>query len=642
MSGTIILPSNDRLDTSRVTAPDGSVRHRENMVIAGTVFSQVANVVNTQPANTDYGLPVWVVGHHPDSASAAHQVTQNTHLSNLRTDVQNVQAAILGTPAVKFASAQAVTVSSLPNVTFSGQQPVHGTVVIANTPIPISTVAGTVNVAFTPTSNQSVTVTTAAAGGTVLALFSEQQTQTTSLSNINTNVQSVQAAILGTPAVKFATSQQVNITNTPAVTFSGQQPIHGTVQIGGIPSVNINNTPIPISTVAGTVQVAFTPSSTQSVSMVTAAAGGTVLARYDEQQTQTTSLNNINTNVQAVQAAVLGTPAVKFASAQSVTISNTPSVTFSGQQPIHGTVALYGTPSVAISTMPPISVNSGTISYILNERLDIALRNMGVPGTPVRIDPTGTTTQPVNLVGGAGTVAINSIPSVTVDSLPNIVFSGQQPIHGTIIVNNTINANITNTPAVTLSGQQPVHGTVIVNNTVTTTVSNTPSVTVTNNEFPVRLQNYGHSGTPLRVDPTGTTIQPVSIASAAPISTIAGTVAVNVRNNIFTHKTARVEVGGAGNYTIVSAVTGKRIKVYGANVQAERGGTVPVTWMDGTAPMAGTQTYVDREGFVMVVNPPSFIFAPQPGTALVAHVGTILNSGGGFRGWVSYWDNDIE
>ena len=673
-----------------------------------------------------------------DYARYSAQLTEITSLNAIDADIQAVRNAVIGTPAVKFASPQ--------EITFSGQQPVHGTVVVSSipsvtvislpaitfaSPQPISSVSGTVRIDPIGVTTQPVSISSAVPISTVA----------------------------GTVSVTFPSTQSVNVANIPAVTFSGQQPVHGTVVVSSLPPITFAS-PQPISTIAGTVQVAFTPASVQSVNMTTAAAGGTVLALYAEQQTQTTSLQLIDDVVHVINAA-LGKIALVGGQRDdaSTTLATEDAIVpfrVTSQRAIHNNwrnesgqeIGTSGTPvyievtggitqPVSISTSVNIGAVAGTVkvAFAPEYTQNVNLLNVGFAGTPLRIDPTGTTTQPVSI---SGTISIpdyaryseqitqttslqllddtvhaanaalgkvtaiggqrddesitlateNTISPIRITSyraqhvsLRNeigvevgsagtplrvdptgittqpISFVGQQPIHGTVQIGGIPSVSISNTPSIAFSGQQPVHGTVQINGPlgggieaaavrVTLATDSTGVISIDDNggsitvdgEVNAKLLNYGHVGTPLRVDPTGTTIQPISW-SGVPTVSIPGTIAVNIRNNIYTYKTARVDIGATGDNTLVSSVTNKRIKVYAINMNAERAGTVGVVWMDGTLPLSGTQSFSDREGYTFSVPPPAYLLAPQAGTALVAHVPTPLFTGG-MRGWVSYFDDD--
>ena len=646
-----------RFDPTGTTTQPVSIAASVNIgAVAGTVnvaftpaSTQDVRLMNVGFAGTPMRIdptgtttqPISFVGQQPVhgtvviSSMPAIQVTSGTqaYITNELLNISLRNVGFAGTPLVtSFAGTPSVNIADMPPISLSP--------ITFASPQPISTIAGTVAVAFTPAASQNVILTTPTTAGTVLALLSEQQLQTTALQLIDDTVHAANAAFGKTIAIggqrddesiTLATenavaptritsyrAQHVSLRNeigteigsagtplrvdptgatTQPISFVGQQPIHGTVQVSSLPNVTVSS--LPNITFSGQQPV-----------------HGTV---------QVSSI-----------------PPITFASPQAVT--------FSGQQPIHGTVVVSSIPSVAVNSLPsitfaspqPISTVAGTVSVSFPSTQTVSISGtVSIPdyaryseqitqSTSLSLIDTDVVTIRNAVLGTPG-VNVVTLPPISFSSPQAITFSGQQPVHGTVQINGPLGSGIEATAVrVTLASDST--GLISVDD-------NGGSLTV-DGQVNVLLQNYGHSGTPLRVDPTGTTTQPVSFISAQPISTVAGTVAVNVRNSIFTHKTARIDMGGAGNHTVVAGLANRRIKVYAMSANAERGGTVNIAWLDGTSPMSGTQAFVDREGFAMAVSPPAFLLAPQPGTALVAHVGTILNSGGGFRGWVSFWDDD--
>lgn len=769
--GTITLPSGDKLLTQTETLSSGALVHREEVVISGTIIDHHALPTNSPASTSDFGLPVRVI-----SDQVFDFALKNT--------------GVAGTP-LRFdptgTTTQPVSVVNSPSVTFVSPQP-------------ISTIAGTVQVAFIPSSTQNVNIITPAAGGTTLALFSEQQSQTTVLNSIDVDILSVRNAVIGTPAVKFASPQSITWSGTPSVIASnipvplpitdngGSLTIDGAVSISGTISapdyaryseqqtqttslsllddivhafnavigksaliagqrddvatttatedniapvrittyraqhvslrnesgneigtagtplrfdptgtttqpVSISN-PIDIANVAGTVNVVFTPASVQSVTITTPAAGGTTLALYSEQQTQTTSLNNINTSVGNVRTAVLGTigvnintmpavsisgtismpdyarfseqltqtsrlttidtdilsvfnavmgtPAVKFPSAQSVNIANTPSITFSGQQPVHGTVIVNSLPAITIASNQTVGI-SGTISFADYARYSEQItQTTSLQLIDDIVHTFNAVLSKVAAIGGQ--VDDQSITLGTEGNVAPIRITPYRAEHVSLRSEGGFEVGTAGTPLrfdPTGTTTQPVSNTVlsVVGGGAEATAQRVTIASDSTGNLNVKLLNYGHSGTPLRVDPTGTTTQPISFSVAQPISTIAGTVAVNTQTNIRNFKTARIDVGASGDTTIVSAVTAKRLKVYAVNMNAERAGTIQAVWKDGTAPLSGTQMFLDREGLAHSVQPPAFLFAPQAGTAVVFHA-SANQFASGMRGMVSYWDSD--
>ena len=705
--GKVAAIGGQRNDSSPTVAAEGAVAppritsqrafHFNLRNEAGQEIGTAGTPLRFDPTGTTT-QPISFVGQQPIhgtvviSSMPAVQVTSGTqaYITNELLNVSLRNVGFAGTPLVtSFAGTPSVNIADMPAISLS---PITFAV-----PQPISTIAGTVAVSFPPTATQSVNLRNAGGfevatvGTPIYVAYSSPPTIASITNPINIG------AVAGTVNINFtpAASQNVNLMNvgfagTPLVTSFAGTP---SVNIADMPPISLSPitfaSPQPISTIAGTVAVAFTPAASQNVILTTPTTAGSVLALLSEQQLQTTALQLIDDTVHAANAAFGKTVAI-------------------GGQRDDESITLATENAVA-----PTRITSYRAQHV-SLRNEIGIE-IGSAGTPLRVDPTGVTTQPISFVGQQpihGTVQVSSLPNVTVSSLPNIVFSGQQPIHGTVQVSSIPPITFASPQAVTFSGQQPVHGTVVVSSIPSVTVNSLPSITFANPQpistvagtvsvsFP-STQTVSISGTisipdyaryseqltqstslslidanvvtvrnavlgtpgvnvvtlppisfsspqaitfsgqqPIHGTVVVSSLPPVTFASAQPISTVAGTVAVNVRNDIFTHKTARIDMGGAGNHTVVAGLANRRIKVYAMSANAGIGGTVNIAWLDGTSPMSGTQVFVDREGFAMAVSPPAFLLAPQPGTALVAHVGTILNSGGGFRGWVSFWDDD--
>jgi hypothetical protein len=127
----------------------------------------------------------------------------------------------------------------------------------------------------------------------------------------------------------------------------------------------------------------------------------------------------------------------------------------------------------------------------------------GVASTPLRTDPTGTTTQPVS-----GTVAVSNLPAT-------------QPVSGTVTVANPVNAvQVNNFPA-----NQTVSGTVTVAN---------PISTVAVNNFPATQQVAGTVGVNGSVAVTNfpgtqTVAGTVQVSNLPTTQAVTGTVNANLR-----------------------------------------------------------------------------------------------------------------
>ena len=102
-----------------------------------------------------------------------------------------------------------------------------------------------------------------------------------------------------------------------------------------------------------------------------------------------------------------------------------------------------------------------------------------------------------------------------------------------------------------------------------------------------------------------------------------------------TLKTSAFTLGSTG--TVVSAVAGKRIKVYAVKLFSSASGTVTVNFRDGnTTNIEGGQTLAASSGYTETINPPYSLFSTSSGTSLdLVTVGT-----GTVGGRISYWDDD--
>lgn len=101
-------------------------------------------------------------------------------------------------------------------------------------------------------------------------------------------------------------------------------------------------------------------------------------------------------------------------------------------------------------------------------------------------------------------------------------------------------------------------------------------------------------------------------------------------------KSAAIDVSNAGNNTIVSAVSGRRIKVVAYSIQAV--GTVNVKFTDGAIDLTGPFSFQAREGNAFGVPAPSWMFGTSAGAALVLN----LSDAVAVNGFVTYFDDDAE
>lgn len=582
MSGTITLPSGDKLITQTEIIGSGALVHREEVIVSGTISGRLALPTNTEPSLNDYGLPVREI-------SGPNIGVLGTPLRIDPTGATTQPISIASTVTVAHPGTIGVVVISQPAITFNGPQPISsvaGTVQVAFTPsavqsvnlinvgfagtpirtdptgqttqpisiasnVNIGAVAGTVQVAFTPSSTQDVNLKNVGFAGTPLVTsFSGTPSVNIAemppipLSPITFASPQPISNVAGTVSVTFPSAQFVSINNTPSVTFSGQQPIHGTVVVSSIPPITFAS---PQAVTFGTISLAD-------------------YARYSEQLTQSSRLSTIDNSVISARDELRGTLTVKFPSSQSVSISNTPAITFSGQQPIHGTVVVSSLPPITFASAQPISTVAGTVNVAFTPASlqSVALMNVGFAGTPL-----------VTSFAGTPSVNIATMPSI---SLSPITFASPQPIStiaGTVAISFTPASSqsvILTTPAaagsvLALNDEQLIQSGYLeqirdqtdetrdILNTVYHATSspqgnfwsvggeytNSPLALSSGQAAPVRITRthglhsnlrredgieIGTSGTPLRIDPTGTTTQPVSISAAVPISSVAGTVQV--------------------------------------------------------------------------------------------------------------------
>lgn len=268
---------------------------------------------------------------------------------------------------------------------------------------------------------------------------------------------------------------------------------------------------------------------------------------------------------------------------------------------------------VDVTRLPSLPAGSNTIGKV-------QLRNpgntadLGDATNPVRVDPTGTTTQPVS-----GTVTVSAI-------------SGALPAGN----NNIGDVDVASLPAGSVAAA-----------TAKTADFDTGAGTDTVAMFGIALPASGGavaggtSANPVRVDPTGTTAQPVTDNGGS--LTVDGTVAATQSGSWTvtdggsgkTLKTASFSLTATG--TVVSAVTGKRIKVYAVKLVVSA--AISVNWRDGASTnLEGAQALAANGGYTESVNPPAFLFATTPGNSL----DLVISGSGTAAGRVSYWDDDAS
>lgn len=209
-----------------------------------------------------------------------------------------------------------------------------------------------------------------------------------------------------------------------------------------------------------------------------------------------------------------------------------------------------------------------TVKRALHTNLrDAAGNELGIATSPLRIDPTGTTTQPVT-----GTVAANQGGTWNVGVTGTVTVAGTVGISGIVTVSGTVSVSGT----VTVSQQN-----------LATADYDTGAGTTTQAMIGIALPASGGpvaGGTltnPLRVDPTGTTTQPVT-----------GTVTANQGGAW----TVTANQGGAWSVTVSGSVTVAGGKSNNAGAPgATNLGVLPAlanaaapTWNDGNQVLLST------------------------------------------------------
>ena len=100
-----------------------------------------------------------------------------------------------------------------------------------------------------------------------------------------------------------------------------------------------------------------------------------------------------------------------------------------------------------------------------------------------------------------------------------------------------------------------------------------------------------------------------------------------------TLKSAVISLTATG--TVVAAVAGKRLKVFGIKLVVSA--TMTALWRDGASTnMEGAQSLGINGGYIEGVNPPTFLFGTTAGNSL----DLVLTGVGTAAGRVSYWDDD--
>ena len=101
-----------------------------------------------------------------------------------------------------------------------------------------------------------------------------------------------------------------------------------------------------------------------------------------------------------------------------------------------------------------------------------------------------------------------------------------------------------------------------------------------------------------------------------------------------TYQTEPISDANSGDNTILSAVSGLRIKVYAIHFNVT--GTVNMKWLSGSTDLTGDMNFQAREGYTAAVNPPAILLQTAAGEALILN----LSGAVAVDGWIAYWADD--
>lgn len=189
---------------------------------------------------------------------------------------------------------------------------------------------------------------------------------------------------------------------------------------------------------------------------------------------------------------------------------------------------------VSVSELDGISTQDAGRVFVKNP----AGTNMGDATTPVRVDPTGTTTQPVSaaslpLPTGASTLGEQQTQTTALQLIDdtvhatNAALSKANAIAGQLDDAATTAATEDNVAPIRITAQRGAH------------------VNLRNNAG----TELGTAGAPVRTDPTGTTTQPVSgtVTANAGTGTFSTQIAAETTNRVEVHGDVAHDVAAAGN-----------------------------------------------------------------------------------------------
>jgi hypothetical protein len=105
-----------------------------------------------------------------------------------------------------------------------------------------------------------------------------------------------------------------------------------------------------------------------------------------------------------------------------------------------------------------------------------------------------------------------------------------------------------------------------------------------------------------------------------------------------THKMAKIDHAASGDNTIISAVAGKKIKVYAVVLVVS--GAVNCKWKSGSNDISGDMNFNGKgEGYSQDINPPAFLLVnTNVNEALILN----LSAAVAVDGYVCYWDDDAS
>jgi hypothetical protein len=266
-----------------------------------------------------------------------------------------------------------------------------------------------------------------------------------------------------------------------------------------------------------------------------------------------------NTNLIQVGGAAIALGQTTMSASLPVTIASNQTAI-----PVSGTVTANQGTANTIPNSWPVEITNGT-------------NILGTPSNPLRIDPTGTTVQPVS-----GTVAVSGTPAFNLTQWAGTVL-GTPTNYGTspgAVIAGSVNAFVTNTVATTLASTT-ITGTVAVTQSTSPWVVSLASTTVTNTVADNLTQVAG-------VTLGATAVTAFGTAPAA--ANVPG-----VNSSLFSGTTALTNTAGALNVNMTSTTVTGTVTVAGAK---SNNSVVPGATNLGVLPgiaNAATQTWTEGD-----------------------------------------------